>query len=264
MTVAYTAYGNYWIIKPYLYISPYFVMAAIATIAAIAITYFEFRRRGLPRKHLVWLSILIYLFMGGFARLFYSLGPWSWGEYSSLSERFIDMFTLEPGMVFYGGLIGGLIAILIYARIRKLNFWRYADAWAPAGGLVLFFARIGCFFSGCCYGIVSRINLPWLLQTEAGPIHPTQLYSSIAGMLVFITATELRYRQSAWKLFDGYVMLWTLAAYAVLRFLIEFMRYYDFRFLWLTTSQYISIALLVFCAVLLAVKYRRDSTSRRA
>ena len=56
------------------------------------------------------------------------------------------------GFVFYGGLIGGFIALFITLKIKKIPFCEYASLYAMVLTIGHGFGRIGCFFSGCCYG----------------------------------------------------------------------------------------------------------------
>lgn len=251
MALPYQAYGNYWIVKPFIYISPYFVMSVLAITAAFVLAYYEFRRRKLETRHLIWMSVIAYLAGGAIARLFYFFGPWSSKGFPTAHDKILGLFGFEPGMVFYGGLIGSIIAIMIYARIRRLDFWKHMDAWAPSLGIFLFFARIGCFFSGCCYGKTSSIGLPWLIQTKEAIIHPTQIYSSAFGLVLFIALTELRHRQTSRRLFSGYVTLWGLALYGIWRFFVEFLRDYSFSIGWLSPSQCISLIIVIVSAVIL-------------
>lgn len=260
MVLPYETYGTYWIIKPFLYSSPYFGMAALATIVGIAMAYFEFKRRKLPTKHLIWSSVLIYIFMGIFARLFYFIGPWSWKEYPTWSSRIWGMFSFHAGMVFYGGLIGAIIAIIIYTRIWKINIWDYLDAFAPSAGIILFFARIGCFFSGCCYGI-AKTALPWIVEKNGILMHPTQLYESFFALVLFVILTEIRYKQNIKHLFKGYVALWCLVLYSIIRFILEFWRYYDIRFYGLSMSQLISLAIFLVSSAILLYKYKSTQKS---
>jgi phosphatidylglycerol:prolipoprotein diacylglycerol transferase len=72
-----------------------------------------------------------------------------------LVEPNIQVFSLDflrSGGVYYGGLIGGFITVLILIRWYKLPFWKVADAFAPAVALGQAFGRQGCFAAGCCWG----------------------------------------------------------------------------------------------------------------
>ena len=60
----------------------------------------------------------------------------------------------EGGLVFYGGAIGGVISGVIYCYLRKIPVWKMADIGAPAIMLGLAIGRLGCFFAGCCHGMI--------------------------------------------------------------------------------------------------------------
>lgn len=259
MAIPYDTFGTYWFIHRSIIISPYTVIAIIAASVGIIMAYFEMKRRkfGKELRHIILSSIIIYIFIILFARIFYFFGPWSWQGYHTFASRILDIFSSKAGMVFYGGLIGGVLGMFVYTRIKKISFWRFADIWMPSTGIILFIARMGCYTSGCCYGIASSLNLPWLIQKGNQTIHPTEIYHSFFGLLLFIAATELKYRQKSKKMFDGYVALWGIILYTIGRFLVEFLRYYPIRFLGLSASQIISIVLFLICLILLIFKYRK-------
>jgi len=73
-------------------------------------------------------------------------------------EAFISYFFGE--IVFYGGLIGGIVAMVIFCRGFKIQILPVADIFAPSLALAHGFGRIGCFLSGCCYGIAVSESHP--------------------------------------------------------------------------------------------------------
>lgn len=265
MPILYDTFGTYWFIHRSIVTSPYIILATLAAAIGIIMAFFEMKRRrfGSEARRTVISSIIIYILLIIFARLFYFLGPWSWKQYPDLSSRILAMFSFEAGMVFYGGMIGGILGLFIYAKIKKINFWEFADIWAPSLGIILFFARIGCYTAGCCYGIESHAHLPWLILRDNAVIHPTQLYSSLLGLLVFVAMTELKYRQKIKGRFNGYVFLWGIILYSAGRFFIEFLRYYELKFLGLSSSQLISIGLFVACSAILFLKHKNHKTGNK-
>ena len=62
------------------------------------------------------------------------------------------LLDIAQGFVVYGGIIGGILAAIVYCRIKKLKFLPYLDAAAPTIALAQGFGRIGCLMAGCCYG----------------------------------------------------------------------------------------------------------------
>ncbi|MFH0936222.1 MAG: prolipoprotein diacylglyceryl transferase [Candidatus Woesearchaeota archaeon] len=135
----------------------------------------------------------------------------------------------DGGLSWYGALIGGIIGVLYYTKKNKLNFWKYANKLSPYLALGIGIGRIGCFLRGCCYGIQS--NLPWAINYLNEFRHPTQLYLSAHGFLIFFILRKIKNNQFAWF----------LILYSVGRFLIDFLRVYDIKYYGLSLPQIISI-----------------------
>src|SRR5437588_1600575 len=104
-------------------------------------------RCGIKGSHIDNLALLIaFLSLFG-ARLF------SWLFYFPPGvSLWAALRDSSGGMVFYGGLIFGLLAAIIYARIARLALGNLLDVFAPALALGLAFGRVGCFMAGCCWG----------------------------------------------------------------------------------------------------------------
>jgi len=153
-------------------------------------------------------------------------------------EENVQIFTLDflrSGGVFYGGLIGGFLAVVVIVRLYKLPFWKVADAFAPAVALGQAFGRQGCFAAGCCWG--KPTDLPWgvhfsklgneytgvpIYGPEGGDLHlhPTQLIESLTMLAVFGFLVWLHRR----KRFSGQILITYGIIYSILRFSIEFIR----------------------------------------
>ncbi|MGD8330544.1 MAG: prolipoprotein diacylglyceryl transferase, partial [Acidobacteriota bacterium] len=173
----------------------------------------------------------------------------SFGAYIGAVAQ-MGMSLLQAGGVFYGGFIAAVIASLWYVRRHQLNLWRVADVAAPAVAIGHSIGRLGCFAAGCCYGIAT--NLPWgvtFTDTYSGtlvgvplniPLHPTQLYAAATNLLLGLFLMWYFPRRK----FDGQVFWTYVLAYAILRFLNEFLRGDPRGFLFggaLSTSQFIAI-----------------------
>jgi phosphatidylglycerol:prolipoprotein diacylglycerol transferase len=108
------------------------------------------------------------------------------------------------GKSFYGGLIGGLLAAVLFLRLRERSVLPYLDVAMPAVALAYAIARVACFVNGDDFGTIS--SLPWAVRFGAGtdahwvhltegrigpfqltslPVHPVQLYSSLLGLATF-------------------------------------------------------------------------------
>lgn len=153
-----------------------------------------------------------------------------WAKYEDDLLGIIRLW--EGGMMFFGGFLGGLIAALIYLRREEIPVLLIGDIIAPAIALGEFFTRIGCFLNGCCFG--TPTSLPWAItfpkacvagRSRIGDmaLHPTQLYSSLFGLLLFFFLWWRLYRRHK----RGEIFGWYLIFSGIFRFTIDFIRFYE-------------------------------------
>jgi phosphatidylglycerol:prolipoprotein diacylglycerol transferase len=182
------------------------------------------------------------------------------------------------GLAYYGGFLFAVAFAYWFVRKHALGWWRTADLAAPGIMLGLFFGRLGCFFNGCCYGkptrawmgvVFPRGGSAWRAQLDAhliGPgdaaqaVHPTQLYESAACFIIFMILYYIvRPKRRAF----GQVFAAMLILYAVARSICEVWRDDDrgVLFGWLSTSQLISLPLLVGGVALWVVLGRRRAAA---
>ena len=140
------------------------------------------------------------------------------------TNNFPEIFKLwYGGMSFHGGLIGVVIATLIFSKISKINFFKFSDIIACAAPIGIFLGRIANFINGELYGKIS--NLPWAIIFPMGghlPRHPSQIYEAIfEGLILFIILNFLISRDGKK---DGYISSLFLIFYSIFRFFIEFTR----------------------------------------
>lgn len=109
--------------------------------------------------------------------------------------------TWKGGMSFHGGLIGFLLAIVLYCRKYKLEFWKVMDLMALVAPIGLFFGRVANFINGELYGRAT--NGDWGVIFPYGgdfPRHPSQLYEAfLEGMVMFICLNILYYKTDIYK-----------------------------------------------------------------
>lgn len=157
---------------------------------------------------------------------------------------------IKNGFVFYGGLIGGAIGIVIYCKAFKVPLLRFFDAAAAVLPLGQAIGRIGCFAAGCCFGRPTDSFLGVVYHAPADPnvpvgipLLPTQLFESGYCMVLFIVLIALSRKERP----AGVLCCIYAVGYAVARFINEFFRYDYTRgfFLGLSTSQIISIAIVL-------------------
>jgi len=135
------------------------------------------------------------------------------------------------GLTMLGGIIFALFSTIFYARIKNLGFLKATDILSPSVALGVGITRIGCFLSGCCYGL--ECSLPWGMvfspESPAGyhfydkAIHPTQLYSSLGGFIIFFILIYI----GKHKIYNGIIFYSFLILYSIDRFIIDFFRYYE-------------------------------------
>jgi len=198
-------------------IRAYGTMMVVAFAAGIAWAAREARRRGLEAGLILDFSVWLILSGVFFARLvFVALDP-------ALSWRDLP-YIWRGGLSYHGGVLGGVLAAVVFARLRRLSFWTLADICAPSIALGYGFARIGCLLNGCCYGVPT--SLPWGMRffdeqcSLTAPSHPTQIYSALASWALFGGLVAFSRRSKL----TGSVFLLYLMSYSVIRFLIEFLR----------------------------------------
>ena len=248
-------------------INTYGVFLAVAFLAAILITVKLAERDGLPRQKIYDLSLWMLLAgLIGSKILMLFVEP----EYRDNPWLLLSLDFLRSGGVWYGGLLGGVLAGYLLMKRYQLPWWKTADAFAPGLAIGNFFGRQGCFAAGCCWG--EPTTLPWGVKfSELGHqvtgvptetyLHPTQLYESFAMLLVFFFLLWLHKR----KRFSGQVILAYALLYSVIRFSIEFVRD-DPRgdilglttLTGLSTSQMISIVIGVSALIAFIIRRRRN------
>lgn len=229
------------------------ILMLLGIIAGVSLTFVLAKRAGIPEETVVTAAVwgIIAGLIG--ARLTHVLD--NLDTYLDDPVRILALH--QGGLGWYGGLIGGIVAVLIYARIRKFPLARFADAAGFGVLLGLAIGRIGCTINGDAYG--TPTSLPWgLVYTHpdayAVPFvagHPAPVYEILWIALVLGVLWWLKSRVQP----DGSLFLISLAAYAVGRFLISWVRAEPAVLGPLHQSHLISIGLLAVAVILLF--YRR-------
>lgn len=242
-----------------LYIYSYGLMVAIGFAVATLLAYRHAGEFGIDKDKIIDFGIVILL--GGIvgARALYVV----------LNLQYYIRNPLEilnltrGGLVWYGAFLSGLIAGTLFVRKNKINFWAMGDLFAPYIALAQAFGRIGCLLNGCCYG--SQAPRGFLLSVvfpnESVLRHPTQIYSAITLLLIFIV---LRFCQKKIH-FKGQIFLGYLIFYSMTRFGLEFLRgdnpkdYFGF-----TISQMISVAIFVISLIVFTQRLSKWKSSSKS
>jgi phosphatidylglycerol---prolipoprotein diacylglyceryl transferase len=203
----------------------------------------------------------IWIFIGGI------LGAKIWWliQYGDWSDVVYLQFIVTGGLVFFGGLLGGIIAGIIYLKILRIPVIFAADIIAPFMALAHGIGRIGCFLNGCCWGAATSFNYPWAVCYPKGtgpyrnqlshelitrddlfslPVHPTQLYETFGNFIIFVILMVVYKKHKR----TGVVALSYITLYGGLRFVTEMFRGESARpvFNLLTASQTVALGMLLF------------------
>ena len=200
------------------------------------------KTKGLATDFIINSSLLI-LFSGIFgARILYVfLSP---GYYL---KNPIEIIMLQHGgLAFYGGAAAAVLAEWLYIKKKNMPVYRIGDLLAPYVALGQAIGRIGCFLNGCCYG----------KPMASGLLYPVQIYSSLALLFLYIA---LRFLQSK-NLKEGTVLISYFMFYAVIRFMLEFLRGDNMiSVMGVTFSQFVGITVFIACIILFIFRARKTN-----
>jgi phosphatidylglycerol:prolipoprotein diacylglycerol transferase len=256
-------------------IHTYGLMVALGIFFGVSLAEYLHRRSGGTPGRIVDISLIVVLSGMLGARILFVAISWRY-----FAANPLEIFMIwKGGLVFYGGLLGGIAGILACIRLYRLETGLILDIGSIAIALGHAVGRLGCFSAGCCFGKVA--DLPWsitftdprCLATDVlnQPVHPTQLYSSfflfaLTGFLVWLQRSD---RFLGRERVNGQVASLYLALYGSFRFTVEFFRG-DKRggigvaSLNLSTSQVISIIMVAAGIVVYFLLARRSSTSKNS
>lgn len=201
--------------------------------------------------------------------------------FDQILDNPLNLFKVwEGGMSFHGGLLGVLTAVLFFARRHGLRFFQVADFLAPLVPPGLLAGRLGNFINGELWG--HRTDLPWGMRLPCDtfprqcldqppdalyspPVHASQLYeAALEGVALFVILWIFSRKPRPTMAVSGLF----LVCYGTFRFLVELVRLPDahigyLAFGWVTMGQLLSLPMILFGALLLALAYRgRPSTER--
>ena len=255
-------------------ITTFGLMMFVAFIVGGYITTIQFRRYGLSADDAS--NVLLAAAIGGIigAKIYYAI---LYRDFSLLFSR--------AGLVWYGGFIGGAIAISALLVWKKIPYLTAADGIAPGGALGYGLGRIGCFLVGDDYGAPTESFVGIAFPKGSPPttadslrdfgakvdpslpgdallrVHPTQLYEAAAAVVIFLILLAASRRPHI----SGRVFALFLILAGTERFLVEFVRAKDDRFLGdFTIAQLISVILIVIGVALWIFRSRRMVTASQA
>jgi len=250
-----------------LKIYSYGAMIGLGFVLAVTLAAFRAKREGIEPARILDFSFYVLLagIFGAKIPLFFK----SPGYYLKSFGNFVTL--LRSGGVILAGIISAMIVAVLYFRKHKLDPWRMLDIAAPSIILGQAIGRIGCFLAGCCWGKVCFASWAVTFTDPAAgrhtgvhlntPLHPVQLYNSVANFAIFAILILLFSRRK----FIGHVFLSYIFLYSISRFTTEFFRG-DLSRITIgppfSDAQYISIVGFISAIVLFYLKIKKEKKKK--
>lgn len=252
-----------------LYVRFYGIILMLGAVAAAILAEREARRRG-QSGDLVW-DGLIWVLIGGIigARIWHILTPPPSMVDAGITVSYylthpLDMLAIwRGGLGIPGAVIGGIAALYLFCRRRKLDFPMWLDIAAPALALGQAIGRWGNFVNQEVYG--APTSLPWKIFIEPqyrlsgyqdqAYYHPLFLYESLGSFAIVVLLLWLARRKAEWVK-TGDIFLVYLIAYPTLRFLLEFIRLDSAQVAGLNANQTFMAVVAIAAAVILVLRHR--------
>jgi phosphatidylglycerol:prolipoprotein diacylglycerol transferase len=241
----------------------YSLAIIMAIIAAVVITARQLKKKGIPIEEIQ--SLAPWMALGAIlgARLFHVVDHWTYYVTNPL-----QIWQLQQGgMAIWGALIGGVVAAIIYGKVKHVSLGRLGDALVPGLLVGFIIGRIGCIINGDAYGGIT--NLPWgFIYTHPDalipdrllgvPTHPYPVYDMIwnASILVVVVRAT-RYLKK-----EGLTFLAFLSLYSVGRLVLSFVRQENTFFLGLQQAQIVAIFVLAFSVIAIICQFRKSRLTK--
>ncbi len=230
----------------------YSLAIILAIIAAVWMTTYKGKKKGIATEHIY--SLAIWVVLGGIvgARLFHVIDHWE--HYVNNPAQILGF----QGLAIWGALAGGGLALIIYAKVRHLPLGRLVDVMAPGLLVAQIIGRFGCIVNGDAYGGITGV--PWaFIYVNPGssipanffglPTHPYPVYEMLWNAIALIVILWLSHSFT----YDGLVFLSSLSLFSLWRFTLTFARQGN-QFFWGLQQAQI-IALLTFLISLIVMVY---------
>lgn len=243
----------------------YGVLICFGVLAALLLAKYNCKKKNLSFDLLT--DVFLWAFPAAIvgARLYYVAF-----EFNQYKDNLVDIFKIrEGGLAIHGGLIGALIAVVIFAKMRKINLLEYADVAAPAIVLAQAIGRWGNFMNGEAHGgaVTSEFigHFPEFIQKgmNIGGVyyHPTFLYESLWDVLVCVILLFILYRKTAYQ--KGIVICSYVSLYSLGRVFIEGLRTDSLMIGSLRVAQLVSITGIFIGIIGIFIIYRKNKLSQK-
>ena len=226
----------------------YGVLIALGVVIGTVIAIREAKKRGYDEDMVI--DLLIYAIPAALigARVYYVIFAWDIYRDNPISAL---NFRLG-GLAIHGGLIGAILASILFCKVKKINFWKVSDIMAPSIILGQAIGRWGNYINQEAYG--GPTDLPWGIIINGQKVHPTFLYESIWNFIAFLLLISYRKKQIK---FDGQIFYMYLILYSIGRFFIEGLRTDSLMIGPIRVAQLISIIIILITSIMYYVKNKR-------
>ncbi|MGH2513531.1 MAG: prolipoprotein diacylglyceryl transferase [Candidatus Limnocylindrales bacterium] len=248
----------------------YGICYALGLLLAYVVIRYGVRRRGLDENLFAngMIIVAVFALIGG--RAYHVIDQWALYK-DDLTRIFLPPYA---GLGVYGGIFAGALAVIVYVRIHRQSFWAWADVIVPGLFAMEFVARWGNFFNQELYG--PPTTQPWGIAIDCGHrvaaylcppagttpagahFQPLFLFESISGLLGMLILLWLSKRYEK-RLRSGEIALIFFIWYAIVRFLLEYLRVDNWTFFGIPTAQIISVVVVVGALILLVIRRHRLS-----
>lgn len=226
----------------------YSILIVFAIILAFVFMKKDDGKYNIKFEEILYLSVFLIPISFICARIYYVIF-----NFNYYSQDLINVFNIrDGGLAIYGGIIGGIITIIVYCKVRKIKVFDMLDYIAPYLVLGQAIGRWGNFFNVEAFGreTASFFRMGIYQDGNYLEVHPTFLYESIADFIIFLLLYFIRNKRN----FAGEITLLYFALYSFIRFFIEGLRtdslmFYNFRI-----SQILSLIIFICSLVYLIYK----------
>lgn len=225
----------------------YGIIIALAIMVALTLATRQSKKFGIDEDNLLDMFLYALPVSIIFARLFFVVFTWD-----SYKNDLLGIFRIwEGGLAIYGAIIGAVLTVFVYCRVKKIDVLKMCDFACVYLPLAQAIGRWGNFTNQELYG--SNTDLPWGMTGNriqafpdpgvdgSKPVHPTFLYESVLNLLVFAILLRLRKNNKVkGRVFASYLM-----SYSLVRTFMEFLRTDEFGTGNIRYNQVISIIVFV-------------------
>lgn len=173
----------------------------------------------------------------------------------------------QGGMSFHGGILGVIVSMIVYSRIKRKNLFELSDIVCCVAPIGLFFGRIANFVNGELFGRATTVS--WgVIFPHGGPVprHPSQLYEALFEGAVLFVILYMAAKQLKLKQYHGVLSGLFLIFYGIFRFGIEYFRepdaYLGVLVLSLTMGQILCLPMIAIGCGLIGWRYYGQHAAR--